>query len=237
MQEIFDNDHRVVSQRGSSSGRFTFSSAESGNHKICFTPSSTSGRSGWTSVSKPNGGIRLQLDLIIGETNEIESTDKSKLEDIATRVKDLNARLKDIRREQVFQRVRLRHSRLGSCVWVLTWITGTGGRVQRSVRDDQQPRHSLDPHSAGRARRHVYLAAVQPALVLHQAEAHVKPVSFSELVGAWVGNDGRYMRVAIFLLSYARVKNWHIGVLSADSKCMRHHGRDAFEVYKSMAKK
>lgn len=46
------------------------------------------------------------LDLVIGETNEIESTDKGKLEDIATRVKDLNARLKDVRREQVFQRVR-----------------------------------------------------------------------------------------------------------------------------------
>lgn len=45
------------------------------------------------------------LDLVIGETNEIESTDKGKLEDIATRVKDLNARLKDVRREQVFQRV------------------------------------------------------------------------------------------------------------------------------------
>lgn len=45
------------------------------------------------------------LDLVIGETNEIESTDKGKIEDITTRVKDLNARLKDVRREQVFQRV------------------------------------------------------------------------------------------------------------------------------------
>ncbi|KAL6865973.1 emp24p/erv25p- protein [Amphichorda felina] len=106
VEEIFDNNHRVVSQRGSSSGRFTFSAAESGNHKICFTPSSTSGRSGWTSVSKPNGGIKLQLDVVIGETNEIERTDKSKLEDITTRIRDLAARLKDIKREQVFQRER-----------------------------------------------------------------------------------------------------------------------------------
>lgn len=45
------------------------------------------------------------LDLVIGETNEIESTDKTKMEDITTRVKDLKARLQDIRREQVFQRV------------------------------------------------------------------------------------------------------------------------------------
>ena len=113
-QEIFDNDHRVVSQKGASSGRFTFSSAEAGDHKICFTPSSNSGRAGWLSAANANGGIRLTLDLVIGETNEIESTDTPivaqgrtvKLSDIATRVKDLNARLRDVKREQVFQRVR-----------------------------------------------------------------------------------------------------------------------------------
>ncbi|KAF4126288.1 p24 family protein alpha [Geosmithia morbida] len=106
VDEIFDDDHRVVSQKGTSSGRFTFSSAESGNHKICFTPSSTSGRSAWTSLTHENGGIKLQLDMVIGETNQIESTDKNKLQDIASRVRDLNARIKDVRREQVFQRER-----------------------------------------------------------------------------------------------------------------------------------
>lgn len=47
----------------------------------------------------------MRLDLVIGETGQIESSDKDKLQDIASRVKDLNARLHDIRREQVFQRV------------------------------------------------------------------------------------------------------------------------------------
>lgn len=105
-QEVFNNDHRVVSQRGSSSGRFTFTAHESGDHKICFVPSSTSGRSSWLSAHGPNGGIKMRLDLVIGETGQIESSDKDKLQDIASRVKDLNARLHDIRREQVFQRVR-----------------------------------------------------------------------------------------------------------------------------------
>jgi p24 family protein alpha len=105
-QEVFDNDHRVVSQRGSSTGKFTFTAAEHGDHKICFTPSSNSGKSNWLSLSHPNGGIRLSLDMAIGETSAIESSDKNKLEDLASRVKDLNARLNDIRREQVFQRVR-----------------------------------------------------------------------------------------------------------------------------------
>ncbi|KAH0426161.1 emp24/gp25L/p24 family/GOLD [Colletotrichum camelliae] len=106
VDETFDNDHRVVSQRGSASGRFTFTAADAGDHMLCFTPSSTSGRAGWLSQHSHNGGIRLTLDLAIGESSEIESSDKSKLEDIATRVKDLNNRLSDIRREQVFQRER-----------------------------------------------------------------------------------------------------------------------------------
>ncbi|KAI5927393.1 emp24/gp25L/p24 family/GOLD-domain-containing protein [Camillea tinctor] len=106
VDEIFDNDHRVVSQRGSSSGRFTFSAADAGDHRICFTPSSSSGRQGWLSALAPNGGIKLTLDLAIGETSEIESTDKTKLQDISQRVKDLNSRLQDIKREQLFQRER-----------------------------------------------------------------------------------------------------------------------------------
>jgi hypothetical protein len=57
-------------------------------------------------VSSPNGGIRLTLDVAVGETSAIEGGDKDKISDLATRVRDLNARLNDIRREQVFQRVR-----------------------------------------------------------------------------------------------------------------------------------
>ena len=104
-QEIFDNNHRVVSQRGGQSGRFTFTAADAGDHQICFQPSSSSGRSSWLSVGQPNGGIRLTLDLAIGESSQLESTDKTKIEDITGRIKDLNARLNDVRREQVFQRV------------------------------------------------------------------------------------------------------------------------------------
>lgn len=106
-QEVFDNDHRVISQKGSSSGRFTFTAADSGDHKICFTPSSNSGGQGWLSALHPMGGIKLTLDLAIGETSAIESTDKGKIQDIVQKVKDLNGRLNDIRREQVFQRVSL----------------------------------------------------------------------------------------------------------------------------------
>ena len=65
------------------------------------------------------GGIKLTLDLAIGETSAIESQDKGKINDIVQKVKDLNGRLQDIRREQVFQRV--------SAVFVLR-LGVTGGR-------------------------------------------------------------------------------------------------------------
>lgn len=106
VDELFDNNHRIVTQKGGSGGRFTFTAHEAGDHKICFTPSSDSGKTGWLSASNVNGGIKLTLDMTIGETSVIESADKDKLEDIQTRVKDLNSRLQDIRREQVFQRER-----------------------------------------------------------------------------------------------------------------------------------
>lgn len=52
------------------------------------------------------GGIKLTLDVATGETSNIESTDKGKIQDIVSKVRDLNGRLHDIKREQMFQRVR-----------------------------------------------------------------------------------------------------------------------------------
>lgn len=102
MVETFDNDHRVVFQKSQSEGRFTFTAADAGQHKICFTPESQNG--GWLSSSPV---VKLNLDIAIGATSKIETEDSGKMADIVQRVKDLNSRLEDIRREQVFQRVRL----------------------------------------------------------------------------------------------------------------------------------
>jgi p24 family protein alpha len=104
VDELFDHDHRVVNTRGSSDGRFTFSAADSGDHRICFTPSHVTA-CGWLRSGQAVGGVKLTLDLATGETSQIESSDKSKISDIVQKVRDLNARLLDIRREQVFQRV------------------------------------------------------------------------------------------------------------------------------------
>ena len=105
VEETFDNDHRVVSQRASSKGRLTFSAQDSGDHRICFRATNVPS-SGWLSGGVPaQGGVKFTLDLVIGETSRIESDDRNKVEDIVERVKDLNRRLEDVRREQVFQRV------------------------------------------------------------------------------------------------------------------------------------
>ena len=52
--------------------------------------------------------MKLHLDVAVGETGDLNrlDNDKDQSESLAQRIKDLNARLQDIRREQVFQRVR-----------------------------------------------------------------------------------------------------------------------------------
>ena len=96
---------QLVRLSASTEGKFHFTAAESGDHKICFTPSSAS-PGGWLSSGQHLGTIKMSLDLAIGETSEIESADKPKIDTIVQRVKDLKSRLEDIKREQIFQRVR-----------------------------------------------------------------------------------------------------------------------------------
>lgn len=103
MEETFDNDHRVVNKRENHSGRFTFSAADAGQHRICFMADTEVATTSWLSNSQ--GAVRITLDMAIGETSKIETEDKDKIKDIVQRVKDLNSRLHDIRREQVYQRV------------------------------------------------------------------------------------------------------------------------------------
>jgi p24 family protein alpha len=105
VEEVFDNHHRIVSNKGDTKGRFTFTAADAGEHRICFTPINSKVTVGFLKSGLEVGGSRIILDLAIGETSKIESADKGKIDDIVSKVRDLNGRLQDIRREQVFQRV------------------------------------------------------------------------------------------------------------------------------------
>ncbi|KAH7094705.1 emp24/gp25L/p24 family/GOLD-domain-containing protein [Paraphoma chrysanthemicola] len=105
VEETFDNNHRIVAQRGSSQGRFTFSAADSGQHRICVTPQNVPTGGGWLG-SGVHGTVKFTLDMAIGETSKIESTDKDTVQTLVQKVQDLNSRLQDVRREQIFQRER-----------------------------------------------------------------------------------------------------------------------------------
>lgn len=99
VEETFDNDHRVVNQRTKRNGRFTFTAADAGQHRFCYTPlpGNTKGAS--------DAPVKLTLDIAIGASSKIESEDSEKMASIVQRVRDLNNRMEDIRREQIYQRV------------------------------------------------------------------------------------------------------------------------------------
>lgn len=94
-----DTGHNVVKTRGPPDGRFTFTSHESGDHSICL--SSNYGTSWFASTH-----IRLYLDIVVGHTKADPEHDRSHVSELSSRLRDLNNKLEDIRREQQYQRER-----------------------------------------------------------------------------------------------------------------------------------
>ncbi|ODQ65053.1 hypothetical protein NADFUDRAFT_83153 [Nadsonia fulvescens var. elongata DSM 6958] len=98
VEETFDNNHRIVSQKADPNGEFSFSSLESGEHKICLRSTSH----GWFSSNK----VKIALDLAIGEGSHIDSKGEDKVSSLSERVQQINMKLTDIRREQQLMRER-----------------------------------------------------------------------------------------------------------------------------------
>jgi len=90
--------HVVVNTVGPLDGKFTFTSHEAGDHTICLSTNYTS----WFSHTH----IRLHLDIVVGSTKPDVEHDRSHVSEIAAKVRDLNQKLEDIRREQQYQRER-----------------------------------------------------------------------------------------------------------------------------------
>lgn len=57
---------------------------------------------GWFSTPQ----VRMHLDIAVGEAKVDEEGEREHVKDLASKVRDLNSRLADIRREQQFQRER-----------------------------------------------------------------------------------------------------------------------------------
>lgn len=112
VEETFDSNHRVVHQRGSASGQFTFSALDSGEHRICMTPKSFYKKK-WLDGGGSNPSAlkdskftksRLTMDFLIGDGNNIDSKHTHRVETLAHQVNGLNDKLIDIIREQRFIR-------------------------------------------------------------------------------------------------------------------------------------
>jgi hypothetical protein len=93
-----ETSHVVTKTRGPSDGRFTFTSHESGDHSICI---STNYTSWWSSTH-----IKLYLDIVVGTTKPDIESDRSHIGELSSKLRDLNQKLEDIRREQQYQRER-----------------------------------------------------------------------------------------------------------------------------------
>ncbi|KAG8902033.1 clathrin associated protein complex large subunit [Tulasnella sp. 403] len=97
--EEMDTGHSVVKTRGPPEGKFTFTSHEAGDHSICLGTNYTAG---WFSSRH----IRMYLDINVGAAKHDVEQDRAHVGDVAQRLRDLNSKLEDIRREQQYQRER-----------------------------------------------------------------------------------------------------------------------------------
>ncbi|KAJ3191686.1 emp24p/erv25p- protein [Irineochytrium annulatum] len=94
------NRHRLVEQKASNKGKFTFTTSEAGDHSICIT---ANGGGGWFSSSK----TKFYLDLMFGDaSHDTTSHTKTAVNDITSRIRELNNRVDIIQREQRYQRER-----------------------------------------------------------------------------------------------------------------------------------
>ena len=98
-----DSEHTLVNSRGTPDGRFAFNSHEAGNHEICFQ---TEFQGAPTHAGRlPN--LRMHLDIIIGDTHRSNTeADKEHTQDLLSRARALNAKMRDLRKEQQYQRER-----------------------------------------------------------------------------------------------------------------------------------
>ncbi|KAG5338433.1 hypothetical protein C0989_007317 [Termitomyces sp. Mn162] len=96
--EESESEDVLVKTTGPPEGKFTFTSHDAGDHSICLSTNYTS----WFSHTH----IRLYLDIVVGTTKPDVEHDRTHVSGLAAKVRDLNVKLEEIRREQQYQRER-----------------------------------------------------------------------------------------------------------------------------------
>ncbi|KAI7906551.1 emp24/gp25L/p24 family/GOLD-domain-containing protein [Cokeromyces recurvatus] len=95
--EELPQGHKIVETKSKSSGRFTFTSMESGDHAICLAVVSNS----WFDSTK----TRLTLDMDFDDPTDHHDHSAEGVSTLVRRVHELNERVEDIQIEQNAQRV------------------------------------------------------------------------------------------------------------------------------------
>jgi hypothetical protein len=131
LEETFASNHRLVHQKGSSNGKFTFSALDGGEHRICFTPRSFLTKK-WYGNHPDSLALkdlyfqegRITLDFVIGDST-LDSEHISPVTSLFEHVSRLNDKLIDIRREQLFIREKeanFRDLSERTCERVFRWL-------------------------------------------------------------------------------------------------------------------
>lgn len=133
VEEKFDTDHRVVHQKGSPRGQFTFSALESGEHRICFTPKSFYKRRWLDGGGDDVDALkdlkfkksRIMVDFLIRDGEIFDTKHSHKVNTLTEQVNSINDKLTDIKREQEFIREKeelFRDQSERTCERVIRWL-------------------------------------------------------------------------------------------------------------------
>lgn len=98
VEETFDDNHRVVHQKGAPTGDFMFIALDSGEYRVCIQPQATK----WLNKGK----TKVDIEFEIGDDSKVDSKQKSAVESLHSKISILNEKLTEIRREQKLVRER-----------------------------------------------------------------------------------------------------------------------------------
>lgn len=97
VEEVFDNDHRIIRQKGVS-GELRLLASDSGEHRICIQAQPKS----WMSKSK----TRIDLDFEVGSDGQFGTKEKTVTDSLHQKINILNDKVHAVKREQQLVRER-----------------------------------------------------------------------------------------------------------------------------------
>ncbi|SCU87600.1 LAFA_0E07712g1_1 [Lachancea sp. 'fantastica'] len=98
VEEVFDDNHRVMNPKGGARGEFTFNAHDSGEHKICIQPQAQ----GWLAKVK----TKVEIEFETGSAVSLDSKNSEGYKSLQTKIEILNERVLELKKEQELVRER-----------------------------------------------------------------------------------------------------------------------------------